>query len=802
MVIVEKGKQGITIPNPRGKQITYSPNINKQYVDEKVNEEKQRAENVENNLFEEIGNLQTNLDYEINRASAVENTLFSELEEEKARAKNTEELLNDRKIDISEAYGSFVDFTTEQTIQATKTFKSGINMANTRINNLREPSNSGDAANKGYVDVVKAQVSSIEEKIPAQASSINQLADKDFVNSSIATNTANFIGTFESVAELEEYPTEELTNNDYAFVTEEDGVYARYKWNTVEWLFEYELNNSSFTQEQWDTINAGLTSGDTENLRDVVELVSDVVPEDASSTNKLVSTKFLEDRHVILPLLSLEATQEELEGVYNAISNAPQGSAFFISLPEGRGVMPVAIAIGGTSVFAQYSDGRYSHELKITLRVIPELGERFYLEKVDKTFATSSDLNDKQDTLIAGNGITIADDGKTISSNVFVARYGATSGEELEIAYQADKTVILDISPINPSSGTALCIRHYYWGSKNQYFVYEFVCITNVGYVYNITMTYNKDNGTTSWGWGNKELQSTDYRQTVITESNNNYPTSKAVVDYVKGAINVFVAKYGTTTFDEVTNAVNGGKAVLLYAVISGREFVLSMGQPDNIARYDFYGFLDIGTMMKISLDANSRWMSPGYWVNARSTDISTLQTKVGDLSQLETTDKTNIVNAINEVKQQGGGSASPYYDYSKEVTLGEEDDRVRVNIPIENCTEIYMRVDTLEEPISRNVAPIIQTDVNTSPQYFACPNGNMSVFEMNMKCTGYRPSIEEWITPVEANNPSRSYGIAINSYKVCVNMFDGAKYITHAGCYYAGGLPVGTKVYIYGKKA
>ena len=45
-------------------------------------------------------------------------------------------------------------------------------------------------------------ISTIESKIPAQASSSNQLADKQFVNSSIATNTANFIGTFENVQQL------------------------------------------------------------------------------------------------------------------------------------------------------------------------------------------------------------------------------------------------------------------------------------------------------------------------------------------------------------------------------------------------------------------------------------------------------------------------------------------------------------------------------------------------------------------------------------------------------------------------
>ena len=57
----------------------------------------------------------------------------------------------------------------------------------------------------------------INSKIPSQATSENKLTDKNFVNSSIATNTAYFIGTFQSVEDLEDY-SGTLTNNDYAFV--------------------------------------------------------------------------------------------------------------------------------------------------------------------------------------------------------------------------------------------------------------------------------------------------------------------------------------------------------------------------------------------------------------------------------------------------------------------------------------------------------------------------------------------------------------------------------------------------------
>ena len=86
-----------------------------------------------------------------------------------------------------------------------------------------------------------------------------------YVNSSVATNTAYFRGTFNSVADLEAY-SGELTNNDYAFVISTDSagntVYNRYKYDGTAWAFEYALNNSSFTAAQWATIQSGLTAAD------------------------------------------------------------------------------------------------------------------------------------------------------------------------------------------------------------------------------------------------------------------------------------------------------------------------------------------------------------------------------------------------------------------------------------------------------------------------------------------------------------------------------------------------------------
>ena len=47
-----------------------------------------------------------------------------------------------------------------------------------------------------------SSVTTIEGKIPTQASSSNQLADKEFVNSSISTATATFKGTYNLVSDL------------------------------------------------------------------------------------------------------------------------------------------------------------------------------------------------------------------------------------------------------------------------------------------------------------------------------------------------------------------------------------------------------------------------------------------------------------------------------------------------------------------------------------------------------------------------------------------------------------------------
>ena len=127
------------------------------------------------------------------------------------------------------------------------------------------------------IETLEDSVDGIEDLIPNQATDENQLADKEFVNSSISTATAAFKGTYDSLAELQAI-TADL--NDYGFVVSTDlagnTVYSRYKYDGTAWAFEYNLNNSSFTAEQWAAINSGITAGIVDTFNATGHNVGDI----------------------------------------------------------------------------------------------------------------------------------------------------------------------------------------------------------------------------------------------------------------------------------------------------------------------------------------------------------------------------------------------------------------------------------------------------------------------------------------------------------------------------------------------
>lgn len=133
--------------------------------------------------------------------------------------------------------------------------------------------------------------------VPIEPHADNAAASKAFVNSSIATNTATFRGTFDlTEGGLNKLPWQEndpegnyyVKNNDYAFLYQSSpstgsNTYIRYKWvaragRKGSFEKEYKLNSSGFTIAQWGAINSGITKGEISNLWSGIGEKLDLIP--------------------------------------------------------------------------------------------------------------------------------------------------------------------------------------------------------------------------------------------------------------------------------------------------------------------------------------------------------------------------------------------------------------------------------------------------------------------------------------------------------------------------------------------
>lgn len=151
---------------------------------------------------------------------------------------------------------------------------------------------------------------------------------KSYTDNQVATNTANFLGTYDYATDLGFTPpatsadvdnyeisaalathVSNPSNNDYVFVvvnytaTTPADEFRRFKYNATdeEWLYEYTLNSASFTPAQWAAINSGITgvvapsssatTGQAASARETGEALDGKVPVLESLTHAQLKAK-------------------------------------------------------------------------------------------------------------------------------------------------------------------------------------------------------------------------------------------------------------------------------------------------------------------------------------------------------------------------------------------------------------------------------------------------------------------------------------------------------------------------------
>lgn len=157
--------------------------------------------------------------------------------------------------------------------------------------------NSGiDSTKVSQIQTNANDIDTIEGKIPSAASSSNQLADKEFVNSSVQTATANFRGNWGTWAlvptSVNDYPEDYAgsktpTVNDYLVVQDASGYTGqtltgtwRFKYSGTwatngknGWLPEYQVNETPLTAAQLAALNSGANST---NIGQIAQNTSDI----------------------------------------------------------------------------------------------------------------------------------------------------------------------------------------------------------------------------------------------------------------------------------------------------------------------------------------------------------------------------------------------------------------------------------------------------------------------------------------------------------------------------------------------
>lgn len=271
-------------------------------LQESINTEVSRAKKAEEALGKEISSeadrakgeesrIEGLLQDEVSRAQEAESVLAQDIEEEKNRAEQVEASLTsaisqeqEQRILGDTTLDSKIDKEIQDRQSGDSQNSQAIQAEATRAQEAESALQANIDAEESRATQVEGQLStritSIEEKIPNQASSTNQLADKAFVNSSIQQMAANRV-TYD--AQGSPFPTRAILlssqtyyhngvaytpdEHDYALVTADEGAptpftggQTRFEWTGSGWEYAYGINERPFTSEEWAAIESGITA--------------------------------------------------------------------------------------------------------------------------------------------------------------------------------------------------------------------------------------------------------------------------------------------------------------------------------------------------------------------------------------------------------------------------------------------------------------------------------------------------------------------------------------------------------------
>jgi len=299
----------------------------------------------------------------------------------------------------------------------------------------------------------------------------------EFVNSSIATNTANYISNngepFTSVEQLEAY-TGTVTNNDYAFVTgidsEGNTYYDRYKatvsGSSVTWALEYRLNNSSFTAAQWSAINSGITSALVAKIHEHGN--KDVL--DGITSDKVNSWDGKEDAFDVLPTTkggtgtnaaSKSALTSSLINSLSTETSKPVDADYYVSQYQNGGTSNTSFVRRPVSALWEYIKDKISSVLRLTAS--DYAGKAATATKPAVTTLTASDNLNNVGGSTAGDVLWYKWASGSAPANVPIA-----GSAEMEVVTHSNKDITQTVYTTYHSVYRRECIEGT-WGSWYAY---------------------------------------------------------------------------------------------------------------------------------------------------------------------------------------------------------------------------------------------------------------------------------------------------------------------------------------------